>query len=145
MSCPASEYDGAPHRCVRCDQEVLEPQVKLDTWKRRAFAFMRKNRFHRRLVDAFFNGEFDCKGQNDRCGRGTNNELCADCLHGTHPIRLAEAEVERLQDAMEAAWVILANVSGGEWTQQSEEWCEAARKWRDNEWHAMLNRKFGKP
>jgi hypothetical protein len=35
-------------------------------------------------------------------------------------------------DAAEMLWVVLANVSGGDWTKQSKEWQEAARKWRDN-------------
>jgi hypothetical protein len=29
-------------------------------------------------------------------------------------------------------WVVLANVSGGDWAQQSAEWQEAAARWRDN-------------
>ena len=39
---------------------------------------------------------------------------------------------EKLADAAEMLWVVLANVSGGDWTQQTQEWQEAAAKWRDN-------------
>lgn len=37
-----------------------------------------------------------------------------------------------LLDAAEMLWVCLANVSGGDWSKQSQEWQEAAKKWRDN-------------
>lgn len=37
-----------------------------------------------------------------------------------------------MADAAEMLWVVLANVSGGDWTKQSEEWQEAAARWRDN-------------
>lgn len=36
-----------------------------------------------------------------------------------------------LADAAEMLWVCLANVSGGDWTRQSEEWQKAAARWRD--------------
>lgn len=36
-----------------------------------------------------------------------------------------------LADAAEMLWVVLANVSGGDWTKQSPEWQEAAARWRD--------------
>lgn len=34
-------------------------------------------------------------------------------------------------DALETAWGIIANASGGDWTKQSEEWRGAAERWRD--------------
>jgi len=37
-----------------------------------------------------------------------------------------------MTDAAEMLWVVLANVSGGDWTKQSPEWQEAAARWRDN-------------
>jgi predicted Zn-dependent protease len=39
--------------------------------------------------------------------------------------------VVQMADAAEMLWVVLANVSGGDWTQQSAEWQEAAARWRD--------------
>lgn len=36
-----------------------------------------------------------------------------------------------LKDAAEMLWVVLANVSGGDWTKQTPEWQEAAARWRD--------------
>jgi hypothetical protein len=45
----------------------------------------------------------------------------------------------RLQDIaghLEMAWVIIANANGGDWDSASDEWREAAVKWRD-EYHAL--------
>lgn len=42
-----------------------------------------------------------------------------------------------MADAAEMLWVVLANVSGGDWTKQSDDWQEAAARWRDNYFAAM--------
>jgi hypothetical protein len=42
-----------------------------------------------------------------------------------------------MEDAAEMLWVVLANVSGGDWTKQSTEWQEAAARWRDNYFAAL--------
>jgi hypothetical protein len=42
-----------------------------------------------------------------------------------------------MADAAEMLWVVLANVSGGNWTLQSPEWQEAAARWRDNYFAAL--------
>lgn len=42
-----------------------------------------------------------------------------------------------LANAAEMLWVVLANVSGGDWTQQTPEWQEAAARWRDNYFAAV--------
>ncbi len=34
-------------------------------------------------------------------------------------------------DLLEAAWGIIANAGGGDWTTQTPEWQEAAARWRD--------------
>jgi hypothetical protein len=36
---------------------------------------------------------------------------------------------DNLKDLIEIAWGIIANVSGGDWTNQSREWRFAARRW----------------
>jgi len=38
----------------------------------------------------------------------------------------------KLADAGEMLWVVLANVSGGDWSKQSKEWQKYAAKWRNN-------------
>jgi thiosulfate reductase cytochrome b subunit len=43
----------------------------------------------------------------------------------------------RMADAAEMLWVVLANVSGGDWTKQSPEWNEAASRWRDDYFEAL--------
>lgn len=40
-------------------------------------------------------------------------------------------------DAAEMLWVVLANVSGGDWTKQSQEWQDAAARWRDYYFQAV--------
>ena len=45
-----------------------------------------------------------------------------------------------LADAAEMLWIVLANVSGGDWTRQSAEWQEAAARWRDYYFAALVAR-----
>ncbi len=45
---------------------------------------------------------------------------------------LALRRNKKMADAAEMLWVVLANVSGGDWEKQSAEWQEAAARWRDN-------------
>jgi hypothetical protein len=42
------------------------------------------------------------------------------------------AAAPELLEAGEMLWVVLANVSGGDWSKQSVEWQEVAGRWRDN-------------
>ena len=39
--------------------------------------------------------------------------------------------IQRQQDALEAAWGIIANAGSGDWKTQSPAWVQAAEKWRD--------------
>jgi hypothetical protein len=41
------------------------------------------------------------------------------------------APVANADDELEAAWGIIANAGGGDWTTQSAEWRDAATRWRD--------------
>lgn len=45
--------------------------------------------------------------------------------------------ITALEDAAEMLWVVLANVSEGDWTKQSVDWREAAAQWRDNYFEAV--------
>ncbi len=45
-------------------------------------------------------------------------------------------------DATEMLWVVLANVSGGDWSLQSKNWQYSAAKWRDNYFKEL--KKLGK-
>lgn len=54
------------------------------------------------------------------------------------------SEVERYSEALQAAWGLLANVSGGDWEQQSSEWQEAMRRWRDTYLTLLVQRRAEK-
>lgn len=41
-------------------------------------------------------------------------------------------------DLLEAAWVIIANAGGGNWELESQEWRDAASRWRDD-YHRTLS------
>lgn len=58
------------------------------------------------------------------------NELAALIAAGRSAA--TEPESQTMADAAERLWVVLANVSGGDWTTQTQEWQEAAARWRDH-------------
>lgn len=47
----------------------------------------------------------------------------------------AMSEIERLRkeyfEMLDSAWGLIANAGGGNWDLQTEEWRQAARRWRD--------------
>lgn len=49
-------------------------------------------------------------------------------------------EWQRLADSAEMLWVCLANVNEGDWTKQTPEWQEAAKRWRDNYFGAVVKK-----
>lgn len=49
-------------------------------------------------------------------------------------------EVMEFLVALEFAWGIIANSSGGDWRKESAEWQEAAAKWRDKHYYPLLDR-----
>jgi hypothetical protein len=55
----------------------------------------------------------------------------------TEAERLAvDARADAL-DVLEAAWGIIANAGGGDWTKETQMWQDAAARWRDR-YHAIL-------
>ena len=70
----------------------------------------------------------------------TFSRFVSDDIDGTlerlnRALAQIEADKERIKkidDAAEMLWVVLANVSGVDWTKQTEEWQAACIKWRDN-------------
>jgi hypothetical protein len=55
---------------------------------------------------------------------------------------LAEVFAETLVPLLAAAemlWVVIANVNGGDWEKQSQEWQDAAAEWRDNYFHIYFH------
>ena len=52
-------------------------------------------------------------------------------------MKTKELKLEKMADAAEMLWVVLANVNGGDWSKQSKEWQKVAARWRDNYFEAM--------
>ena len=45
----------------------------------------------------------------------------------------------RLIDRLDYAWTIIANAGGGDWTKETQDWQQAAAKWRDECWNRTLD------
>lgn len=87
----------------------------------------------------------------DKHGLSTNarddlyREFGIQIAHSRSQAVQAEREKnEKMASAAEMLWVVLANVSGGDWSKQSKEWQEAAARWRDN-YFAVLSSLKGQP
>jgi hypothetical protein len=52
-------------------------------------------------------------------------------------LRAAERALAEWADATNYAWTIICNVSEGDWTKQTEQWQEAAARFRE-QYHALL-------
>ena len=50
---------------------------------------------------------------------------------GQRVMNLTEYRLKQMRDAAEMLWTVVANVSGGDWTDQTPEWQAAAVRWRD--------------
>lgn len=46
-------------------------------------------------------------------------------------LHLAQIERDKLLDLLEYGMTIICNAGGGDWTKESKDWQEAARKWVD--------------
>lgn len=55
-------------------------------------------------------------------------------------LQKAREEWQTLADSAEMLWVVLANVNEGDWTKQTPEWQEAAKRWRDNYFGAVAKK-----
>ncbi len=53
-------------------------------------------------------------------------------------------KVDEYHGIIEAAWGIIANAGGGDWSKESEDWQWAAKAWRDR-YHAMLDADLARP
>ncbi len=74
--------------------------------------------------------------RSERCGTLVRDQVLAGVSAPQEPALT-------MADAAEMLWVVLANVSGGDWTQQTPEWQEAAARWRDNYFDALKARAAG--
>jgi hypothetical protein len=56
---------------------------------------------------------------------------CPSCVAWAEQVDALTRERDQLRAAAEMLWVVIANVSGSDWSTQTEEWQEAAARWRD--------------
>jgi hypothetical protein len=75
--------------------------------------------------------EFQC-GSQRQVGHVTRSSVC----YGNEIAQL-KAKVKHFEAALEMAWVVIANVSGGDWEKQSSDWQTAVTKWRDEQFHPI--------
>ncbi len=47
-------------------------------------------------------------------------------------LRNSQIEINALREAADWLWAVVANAGGGDWSKETPEWQEAARKSRDN-------------
>jgi hypothetical protein len=67
------------------------------------------------------------------CLIDTGEGAASPCSCGAaSPLAGATEPAQTMADAAEMLWIVVANVSGGDWTKQTAEWREAAARWRDN-------------
>jgi hypothetical protein len=66
------------------------------------------------------------------------NELRSDESRLLNSNGELERRIKRMDDCIETAWGIIANVSGGDWTRQEPHWQEAVVRWRDNDFHPIM-------
>lgn len=77
------------------------------------------------------------------CGETTKNTEM-DVVLATSFAEVLDKQVGRMKDEAEFLWIVLANVSGGDWTKQTNEWQVAAAKARDS-FHALCSEMNQKP
>lgn len=53
-------------------------------------------------------------------------------------LREEQAKRDRVLDALYTAWTIIANAGRGDWHTESPEWEAAATRWRDEDFHPIL-------
>lgn len=56
----------------------------------------------------------------------------SELVKGSPPQLPTTADPDSKDDALEAAWGIIANAHGGDWDKAGKEWHDAAIRWRDN-------------
>jgi len=66
-------------------------------------------------------------------------ELIAECEARGCETRAAEAKAMAAINACDFMWVVLANVSEGNWEKQGKDWQEAAAKARDGYFKALAS------
>lgn len=50
---------------------------------------------------------------------------------------MSETKADERDELLEFAWVVIANAGGGDWDRASDEWREAAVRFRER-WHVLI-------
>lgn len=66
---------------------------------------------------------------------------CTQCEQYARELEKYKADGERMAEAAEMLWVVLANVSDGNWIKQSFLWTKSAARWRDEYFKALDSHK----
>ncbi len=69
--------------------------------------------------------------------RNQARKAATELLEG---VRVGKDALSDLLRWTEEAWGLIANVSGSDWTQRSQEWQEAAARWRDGYFRSDNNK-----
>jgi hypothetical protein len=129
------EGDGT---CMICEGVRLQAQLQRLRWRVLEIA---------RLVNAYHNDGTTLSAAETlreiANALGTPDDPPESALLAEAPVETKGATMTQLEqkpsmaDAAEMLWVVLASVSGGDWTQQSPDGQEAAARWRDNYFAAL--------
>jgi hypothetical protein len=68
-------------------------------------------------------------------GRGAYRERSSRC-HKAQVLNLKE-RIKRLEDCIEGAWCLIANVSQGDWKLQHLHWQESVAQWMEKEMYPI--------
>jgi len=117
-----------PDKCPFCESPIMVHVGNLLVSEDGAFATYKC----KTLQDIMWSDDqWKRTGQSDGCRKREVQLL-------TKRLDEARKRIKRLEDCIETAWGIIANVSGGDWTRQKSEWQEAVVRWRDNQFDPIM-------
>ena len=93
---------------------------------------MKKNKYIKKWSIKTIVGMLVSEGMCFQSHKMTCEELQEIKKEAMNEINRRLRKAKEIADAAEMLWVVLASVSGGDWSKQSKEWQEAAARWRDN-------------
>ena len=79
-----------------------------------------------------------CRSGFPGCARADDAMGCPE-LGARMELAEANARIARLDECIEVAWTLIANVSEGNWDKQRADWKDATVRWRDECLHPVLS------
>jgi hypothetical protein len=64
--------------------------------------------------------------------------ILAEGIKLERELNAANERIQRLEEALEGSWSIIANVSDGDWTRQKPYWQDYVFRWRDNYFNPIM-------